>query len=151
MTKEYIDGMPLREYIIKSLCHKSYRELVVDGMFIEKTGISVLGTLTYYARKHKITLTEIYSYGKDNLLIMPGVSFQQWLINTGRSSIVQKIKKDELIEIERLKKRRELLNQLGSRYGLVFSDDKSISFIITCLCDFYNREYIQEYIESNCG
>lgn len=118
-TKEYINGMPLREYIIMSLTKKTFRELIKDERFIGDTNISVLGTLTHHTKKHKITIEEVYKYGTDNLLILPSVSFEDWMIKTNREGTLKAMKnKKTRSELRKEKSKKNLLLKILEEMGM---------------------------------
>lgn len=139
-TREYVDGITLREYIVKSLVYKSYRELIRDITFIEKTNISVLGTLTHHAkRKHKISLEEVYEYATDNLMILPGTTFEEWMKDTGRDSTLKSMKKADK---KRKKSKKELMCSIGTRIGLILDKTEDEDILMECLKDFLDLDEI---------
>lgn len=148
-TKEYVEGMPLREYIVKSLVLKSYRELVKDKVFTQKSGIKILGTLTYHTKKHNISLEEVFEYGLKNNIINPSMSYYDWLIFTGRSSVISKLKSDERKQKNMVESKKELLCKIGLANNLMLNKDEDEEVLLACLYDFFDKEQIDSILHEN--
>lgn len=138
-----VDGMNLREYLIRCLVSYSYRELVSDDTFKEKTNIHKLGTLTDWAgkRKYKITLEEVYEYGIDNFMISPNMSYEMWLEDTGRLNMSRgKEFRDKLELKNKNKSQKDILKLISNDIGLSFDKDTDICDIKDLILEFMSED-----------
>lgn len=138
----------LREYILDELFSKTYRELVVSRKFNAKTGIKSLGTLTYYAKKLKITIEAVYERAIETGRLRKNCNFEEFLVLTRRQNVINKIKHKDTVEKRIVEHKREALIDLANKIGLTFNDNDSDELIIMCLKDFIPMSKIEKAIEN---
>jgi len=152
-VKTTVQGMPLREYLLKSLVEGSYRQLIDSRRFRMHTGMKSIHTLyTWAKRKYKITLEEVYMYGKEHFLIADGKTFKEWMYETGRKIHYDTHCAGKDFEIADFEKSvyeptiDDYIN-IGKKYSLVFSKSTSVEIIKDILLDFMTEEELEDEIK----
>lgn len=97
--KLVVEGISLKDYLMKSLARNSVRDLAKSEEFVKKTGIKTPSSINYYMRKLNIEQENIYRYGIDNLLISDHVQFDEWNRSSTKNTKKYKGEKDLIIEI----------------------------------------------------
>ncbi|MGL5690216.1 MAG: hypothetical protein ACRDD8_05275 [Bacteroidales bacterium] len=138
--KSIVDGVPIREFLLKSLVTKTYRTLLKDEIFKTKTGIRSLGNFYNQTEKLDINITAIYTYGVDNLLIHPDESMEAWINRTRKNYNTSKILSE-----------REMYCKIGEQVGLCFDDSTPKDTIRITLLDFLGEDELNTRIQNFKG
>lgn len=133
--KTTVDGIPLREFLIRSLVTKTYRQLLKDEQFKEKTGINTIGNFYNQAKKLDIDMKAVYEYGIRKSLIPENETLEQWLART-RKHFSQKQIADERLQLE----------TVGKQVGLYFDKSTSVDVIRITLIDFVGEQNLTRMI-----
>lgn len=140
----------LRKYILERLHNKTYRDLVKETKFKRITGIKSLGALSYYARKMKITMREVYDNGISMNLIPSYMSYEQWTVITNRRNIVNQRKHIENLEKQNNINKKEVLLKLSKEYNIPIRDNEDTDIIYELLITFIDKKTIDnELIQYN--
>lgn len=84
----FIGKVPIREYIIKEMVYKTYKQIASEPEFVELSNIRSKSSLERLAKTFGITFEEVYKYAVDNSMILVGTSFFQWLLISNRKTFV---------------------------------------------------------------
>ena len=84
MATTVIDGITIKDFIMKSLLKKSIRECMKDEKFLKQTQIKTKYELEKIISNYRITQEEIYNYGKINSLIPKTMTIENF-INSRKS------------------------------------------------------------------
>lgn len=134
--KQIVDGITLKEYLLKRLVKQSYRQLLSDNEFKIKTGIKSLGNFYNQTEKLGINLKEVYAYAIESRAISFSTSFEEWISLTRKNCDTSKL----LTE-------KEMLIRIGSEFGLVFADYMNKDLIKTTILDFMSEEELSKKMD----
>lgn len=160
MSKKFaafqVNGVPIKEYLMRSLVYTTATELMKDEEFILDTNIKTSSNLTIICRKLGINMESIYRYGIDNGYILIGVSFLKWLENTNREIIARTYRKKGYTDytdvyngnnpdstvINKTTTSHEVLcmKNIAKNYGLDFGINETPQIIASILLDLYNGD-----------
>ena len=134
--KRTVNGMPLKEFLTRSLVNGTYRQLAKNTTFVAKTGIKSSGNLRNICQNFGIFIEDIYQYGRDNGLIPYDETFNQWVERTRGKHY----KKGKTVLV------REVYAKMGEGLGLIIDDTMEDEVIKMTLMDFmtvsdFNESY----------
>jgi hypothetical protein len=135
--KTVVDGMTLREFLLRSLVNRTYRKLLKDEIFKTKTGIRSLGNFYNQVEKLEINISEVYRYGVDKMLIDTEESMESWISRTRKNYNTSKVVSE-----------REMYCKIGESCGLYFDDSTSKDVIRITLSDFLGDEELNKKIQN---
>lgn len=126
-VKLIVNGIHLREYLLKSLVRSSVRDLISDSEFKKDTNIKSSSNLNYYMRKFNITQEEIYLYGIENLIITSGVTFEEWNRTCTKNN-------------KKYKGEKDLMDEVSNRLVGFTIDDNSLEIVRQTIIDLVGLE-----------
>lgn len=135
--KSIVDGMTLREFLLRSLVNKTYRTLLKDEIFKTKTGIKSLGNFYNQVEKLDINIAEVYKYGVTKMLINEDESMESWISRTRKNYNTSKVISE-----------REMYCKIGEACGLYFDDSTSKDVIRITLSDFLGEDELNKKIQN---
>jgi hypothetical protein len=124
--KSSVNGMPLKEFLIRSLVNSTYRQLIKNKTFVAKTGIKSSGNLRNICQNFGIFIEDIYQYGREKGLIPYDETFNQWVERTRGKHY----KKSKTVLT------REVYAAMGKEIGLIVDDTMEDEVIKMTLLDF---------------
>jgi len=131
-VRKSVNGLPLREYLIRALVSSSYRKLVLNKQFKLATGINSLGNLQHICKSYKIDMEEVYKYAKENRMISQDESFEEWTTRTREGNYCANPKKKGKSGVSK----SEIYVKMGETIGLQLDKGMDEDVLVLTLKDF---------------
>ncbi len=132
MAISIVDGIPLKEFLFRTLSYKSIRDCILDEEFKKKTGIVTKYALEKEMKTYKISTETLYRYSISNKIIPYSTTFEEFKNNRRNEKGFVKTKtsiENFLNPKEEIYNKKELIKEILES-GFYSDENMSINEIV---------------------